>query len=1071
MGGIRDDYVAFSPTQIKSIFNRGSFSQTDPDIMFTFGESKAKKGAEQAKTEYLKKHFPEMAKSLYNITNESDVVTDVLSAKKAIRWSKNAKKDLNIFDKTFSTAEFYSEKSPTYKRYMEVIFNASTKFYEMQNQILGTFQDNSKALKKEDKQFGTKKHKRLESYLDNTDRFITGYSVQEIKSPLGISFGVYSQPVIGKAKNLGEAAIMVKDNKGSFAAPSGSGYLILGKRELEAEFKTEKEAVDAMMDYEVADYVKERRDVSDAEIDTLRDVRKAMNEQFDLLFAQMRKLIADARTNNEDEMMVTVGVETKDDGTVEPVKKSLSWVMAEMGNLRGSYMPRIRPRGKYVLIARKGENDKLREHFDIPAAEEGSIVSMVSKYVIPMQRRAEALKKQGYTVTYEKSKVMPETLFESAKLVAATDAMIKAGINKIDTNSKEGEKLRTELNNLLSESISDIFQARGFRSQMIKRSGEIGDAVWKGYETDLDKRVVGSANSVAAGIAKRDKALGMMLTIMGKDKSWAQYQEENPDAKYEDYEAFVEERRIDPIEQSTMYADIMDHAKEVLRNDEAIDRVVGTAKGIASVWFLGAKVSSTAVNGTNMAILVPAIMHGIGKIDYNKTFGLIGSSMKTYINWRLGKEISTEDKRVLTEISNKGWDAPLFNQDAYEALLNKTQGTMNWWLSKAMWMFGKVEELNRGATILASYKGLTGSHEDRLQKAKHISDRAHGIYSKATRPAITRGSGLLPSIARSAVTFTKYSHTYLLDLLQLAKDEKNALAVGHMLLAPAIIGGLGASILTPVIAQIANMLGFGGDDPEEEWYKYAEEEFGAGKWLRHGVVGLGGYGVNLKGSLSIGLKSFNSLESILGAPYAVPSNIVKGIGLAAKGEIAKGAEKALPLAVSVPIRGIRESVKGVTTGSNVPVFYGQKPVIGTPLEAVWSLFAFNPSRTSAIKEELWKERNVEKKLNEQKSDIYRKYRHMWSDGITAEKLGELTKETEAFDERVSKVKELGGYGVTPITNKSLQVQRRKMLKPPKKEKERAMFMDEESEPAPFKPIKLTGGLKGINLRKAIQLTK
>jgi hypothetical protein len=144
-----------------------------------------------------------------------------------------------------------------------------------------------------------------------------------------------------------------------------------------------------------------------------------------------------------------------------------------------------------------------------------------------------------------------------------------------------------------------------------------------------------------------------------------------------------------------------------------------------------------------------------------------------------------------------------------------------------------------------------------------------------------------------------------------------------MLLAPAIIGGLGASVGTSVIAGIAKALGFGGDDPEEEWYKYAEEEFGAGNWLRHGVFGLGGYGVNLKGSLSIGLKSFSSLENILGAPYAVPSNIVKGIGLAAKGEFAKGAEKALPLALSTPIRGIREATKGVTTGSNVPVFYGK----------------------------------------------------------------------------------------------------------------------------------------------------
>jgi hypothetical protein len=103
---------------------------------------------------------------------------------------------------------------------------------------------------------------------------------------------------------------------------------------------------------------------------------------------------------------------------------------------------------------------------------------------------------------------------------------------------------------------------------------------------------------------------------------------------------------------------------------------------------------------------------------------------------------------------------------------------------------------------------------------------------------------------------------------------------------------------------------------------------------------------------------------------------------------------------------------------------------------MWSFFAFNPSRTSAIKEELWKERNVERVFSERKSDIYRKYRHMWSEGITAERLGELTKETEAFNEEVSKNKELGHFGVTPITNKTLKAQRRKQFKTPKKEKER-----------------------------------
>jgi len=57
--------------------------------------------------------------------------------------------------------------------------------------------------------------------------------------------------------------------------------------------------------------------------------------------------------------------------------------------------------GNYVLIAKKGKYSKIREHFDIPATKETSRLAKIGKHVIPMQRRANELTKQGYKVTYE----------------------------------------------------------------------------------------------------------------------------------------------------------------------------------------------------------------------------------------------------------------------------------------------------------------------------------------------------------------------------------------------------------------------------------------------------------------------------------------------------------------------------------------------------------------------------------------------------------------------------------------------------------------------------------------------
>jgi len=93
-------------------------------------------------------------------------------------------------------------------------------------------------------------------------------------------------------------------------------------------------------------------------------------------------------------------------------------------------------------------------------------------------------------------------------------------------------------------------------------------------------------------------------------KSWADYKKENPDKPadelWAEYDAMVEENRLDPNKQPKLYAEALGFMKEVLRNEEQIDRVIGTMRGLATIKFLGGRVSSAAVNLTNMIMAVPA---------------------------------------------------------------------------------------------------------------------------------------------------------------------------------------------------------------------------------------------------------------------------------------------------------------------------------------------------------------------------------------------------------------------------------------------------------------------------------
>ena len=323
-----------------------------------------------------------------------------------------------------------------------------------------------------------------------------------------------------------------------------------------------------------------------------------------------------------------------------------------------------------------------------------------------------------------------------------------------------------------------------------------------------------------------------------------------------------------------------------------------------------------------------------------------------------------------------------------------------------------------------------------MDKAKDVSDKSHGIYNRGNYPYIALGRHPAALVTKSFYVFRTFSHTYINNLYRVGFKEKDRIALAHMLIAPAVIAGAGASVLTPLISMILKSFGF--DDPEEEAYLKIGEMFGpsAENVSRFGITSLApGGGITIKGSLAIGIGDIPTsltIKDFLGAPGSVLSELfIDAPKSIARGDISKGVEKFLPTGFGNIFRAYRESTEGITTRNNAPVFYGDKQLKLNGVEAIYRGMSFNPVRIAGAREKQWKERKLEQKYAEYRTDIYAKIkRYVLSGDNDQDKWAELLGEIESYNEDAQRWK------FTPITSKQIKANIKSGFKPSKRERMR-----------------------------------
>jgi hypothetical protein len=217
----------------------------------------------------------------------------------------------------------------------------------------------------------------------------------------------------------------------------------------------------------------------------------------------------------------------------------------------------------------------------------------------------------------------------------------------------------------------------------------------------------------------------------------------------------------------------------------------------------------------------------------------------------------------------------------------------------------------------------------------------------------------------------------MLNMLELGMKYKRwGTAVPYMLMSPAILGGAGASLVMPVIAAAIKAMG-GGDDPEEEFYSWAEKAFGSDAFVRHGFAGL--LGINLKGSLEI----TNPMPDLskgwlgaMGAPGGVFLDLRDSIDAFMDGQWEKGLEKLLPTAAGSIVKGYREWDEGLTDKNYRPLFYGSDKLKGSPSDFALRILAFNPQDLSGIRQKQWKEKQVQLEYQKMRTHITEGFNHL-----------------------------------------------------------------------------------------------
>jgi hypothetical protein len=711
--------------------------------------------------------------------------------------------------------------------------------------------------------------------------------------------------------------------------------------------------------------------VSEDTIKVWRMHRDAYDRALDLLLAPMNEMLAE-----QGDIKKIVQIEDIKNGKKRMM--SLKEAINYMQSWRGYYAPRLREPGSWVVQGHKGE-EYFRNHFRTRV--------MANKYKLRMERANFKVKD-----VHEDERI-PEEVYQTLQQVS-TEKILSRAAKKQGLDPEMERKFKEDI----IKEVADLIRVRGFRSHMVHRRK---DSVVKGYIEDPMQRFLRYTSNISSGLAKAETASRMANEMF----------------------------KMDEVKDARAYNEAQRYIKEQLRNADKSDKLIGLAKSIASMKYLGfPNFRSPIINMTAMMTTVPPSIQEYvlgGKGSFRKIASAIGKAGKDYGKFMAKgtqpKGMTDKEYEMMTEFRMKGYDRPQHTMDVMGEMQGEFGEKWGKLMGASMWLFGKSEQWNRGATMLAAYRlgtkaGL--SDTEAQKKAKEASDKAHGLYGKATLPSWAQGQNPIAKVGQMFYVYLKFAHNWMQMMYDLGVKRHNLKALVWAMASPVVLGG-GSSFLMKgaLLAVISAIMSALGDDrdPEKLVYDTIREHLGdEGETIaRYGLSGLAN--VDISGSMSVDPAVPTKAYDLLGAIGGVAKDFGDAVHLMGTGQYLRAAETFLPVGLGNYLRAFRET-EGVTTRKGRPVFDKRnkqfKPTTG---ETARRVAGFRSARVAGVQQRQWEKTREGKKFDAKRSRIYEMYRAYLSN----RKLGDYRKVLKEMKKYNEQVRALKKSNIPPVEKKEV----------------------------------------------------
>jgi N12 class adenine-specific DNA methylase len=524
-----------------------------------------------------------------------------------------------------------------------------------------------------------------------------------------------------------------------------------------------------------------------------------------------------------------------------------------------------------------------------------------------------------YEVEQRFSDQISEDMYGDMKNDFAMEQGQLAAINKAAAHQEISKKEAAALRQTILQSTAEVLMARGAGAHRIRRA----EYLIEGYDAE---------NTVDAYHDYMTGTSGMLSKARYAQEQFEQFRYAKPEVKRWAHTYIVNN----------------------LRNMGFADQVSGNMRALATLTYLGFKVSSMLINSTQPWTL------GVAELGRHTKRSAVWAIGKAQTDIVIGKLSESEKRLFASEIFKlQEMETAVHEMSGQqEGFTGKVSRFMHTLTDKALMPFQEVELLNRKTVILAAYRTFRAdgiSRNEALQKALQVNRTVNFEMSRANLPGFAQKPLGRTVYALQSFMWNNWNWIYN----RMTSGEKEDMkALLRYAVAMGIIGGAMALPGGDELDKLYQTLF--GESPKlalQKWTaKHAKEYGSLGEMVNgfawHGAASAAG--VNISNAIRLQIPIVSPLiggESLPDAAGGVFTGLVqkgsRATVAASRGDMYRALENLSPEALAGAMRAYRMSTKGATTTSGKILFDEDgKPMKYTAGEAVKRTLGFQPTRVS-----------------------------------------------------------------------------------------------------------------------------